>query len=757
MTKYSSPALLLILSIFITSFGQTPAKEASQPQAEQDEVVRITTNLVQIDVVVTDKKGQLVTDLTAEDFEVYENGRRQEISNLSFISTATDAPQQRPATANGKTATAPLPPVRLQPEQVRRTIALVVDDLCLSFSSISYVRRALRKFVDEQMQPGDLVAIIRTAGSVSVLQQFTSDKRQLYAAVEQVKWYPTGCNHSEAFEQLNESLQLPGVGINPENGSDRIGAMKETGGMNSTGSADVSGFRQDTLTVGSLGALSYIVRGLKELPGRKSILFISDGFSLVDRNSKDDPNNRRVMEAIDRVTDLASRSSVVIYTLDARGLVTTNFTAADSMPGSKITGTSGEAPYNNAAEVLTARSAELNDTQAGLIYLARQTGGFPVVNTNDLAGGIRRVMEDQRGYYLIGYRPEESTFDPRTGRRRFNKFTVKVKRPGLSVRTRTGFYGVSEETIATTSNLTRGQQLVKALVSPFSTNGVQLRLTSLFGNDTRTGSYMRSLLYIDASDLTFKPEADGWYQTVMDVMAVTFGDRGQVVDEVNRTQTIRVRGKTYENVLKNGLVYFMNLPVKKAGVYQLRIAVRDAATEQVGSASQFIEVPDLKKKQVMTSGLVLTGYDPAAQQRGSAGSPPEAANARQQAVSQAEGAQEELDPQASAAVRRFRQGMIMNYGFVIYNAQLDKSTRQPQLTTQLRLFRDGKLVFTGKPQAVDLKTQADMGRLVAGGALRLGAELVPGEYVLQVVVTDFLAKDDKRRTATQWIDFEIVK
>ncbi|HEY0322671.1 MAG TPA: VWA domain-containing protein [Pyrinomonadaceae bacterium] len=755
MKKGSSLALFLILSLFINAYGQTP-KPTSTPQSDQDEVVRITTNLVQVDAVVTDKKGNLVTDLTADDFEIYEDGHPQKITNLSFIATAeTQAPPARPSAATNKSAVAvPVPPtVRIEPEQVRRTIALVVDDLCLSWTSINYVRKALKKFVDEQIQPGDLVAIIRTAGGIGVLQQFTSDKRQLYAAVERVKWYPMGCNRIEAYDQLNQDLELPDGLSSPEDRNNKVDVDKDTSGINSRNTTgDLNGFRQDTLAVGTLGSLAYIVRGLKDLPGRKSVLFISDGFRLVD---KDD--SRRVLEAVDRVTDLASRSSVVVYTMDARGLPTVNFTASENVSGKDINGpTGGAGSFNKAASVMTARATLYNDTREGLAYLSRQTGGFLIQNTNDLAGGIKRVMDDQRGYYLIGYRPDESTFDPKTGRRKFHKFSVKVKRPGLTVRTRTGFYGVPEEAIVASNAVTRGQQLVKALISPFSSSEVTLRLTSLFGNDARKGSYMRSLLYIDASDLTFKEQPDGWYQTVMDVMAVTFGDNGQVVDEVNKTQTIRVRGTTYQNVLKHGLAYFMNVPVKKSGAYQLRIAVRDAATQRVGSASQFVEVPDLGKKQVALSGLVVTGYETKTAQAGTQTTPAASASARE-AVSGAEGAQEEPDPQAGAAVRRFRYGMVMNYGYVIYNAQLNKSTQRPQLDTQLRLFRDGKLVFTGRVQPVDPNNQPDPTRLVAGGALRLGTDMPPGEYVLQVVVTDLLAKDQKRRISTQWIDFEIVK
>lgn len=751
MNKRTSLALLLSLSFFVTAFGQTP-KQTTQQQSDQDELVRITTNLVQLDAVVTDKKGRLVTDLTADDFEVYEDGRQQKITNLSFITTPSQVAERSStssASAANKTA-AQLPPVRIEPEQVRRTIALVVDDLCLSWTSIHYARKALKKFIDEQMQPGDLVAIIRTAGSVGILQQFTSDKRQLYAAVERIKYYPSPCNHVESFEELNRDLELPDAFTAPEDRNNKIDAAKDTSSNSRSAIADFNKFREDTLAVGTFGALSYIVRGLKDLPGRKSILLVSDGFSLVDRKSGD---TRRILEAIDRVTDLASRSSVVIYTLDARGLAVTNFTAADGVSASQISGPTtplgGGPKYNKSAEMMTARVGLYNDTKAGLMYLAEQTGGLGIQNTNDLAGGIKRVMDDQRGYYLIGYRPDDSTFD-RAGRRRFHSFSVKVKRPGLSVRTRKGFYGVPEETIAAATAPTRAERLVKALISPFSSSDITLRLTSLYGNDARAGAYMRSLLYIDASDLTFKQEADGWYQTVMDVIAVTFGDNGQVVDKVYKTQTIRVRGKTYQNALKNGLVYFLNVPVKKAGAYQMRIAVRDTATERVGSASQFIDVPDLGKKRLTLSGLVVNGYE---QERGAKNVQASA----QEAINSSEGTQDELDPQASAAVRRFRSGMLMNYAYAIYNAQLNKTDGRPQLETQIRLFRDGKLVYTGRAQAPDLSGQADPSRLLVGGSLQLSPDMPPGEYYLQINVTDLLAKDNNRRTATQWIDFEIAK
>jgi len=289
---------------------------------------------------------------------------------------------------------------------------------------------------------------------------------------------------------------------------------------------------------------------------------------------------------------------------------------------------------------------------------------------------------------------------------------------------------------------------LNALVSPFGSAGVHLRLTSLFANDAKFGSIMRSLLHIEARDLTFTDEPDGWHKAEFDVLAVTFGDNGNVVDQVGKSHAIRLGGDTYKRVLKEGFVYFVTVPIKKAGAYQLRVALRDRGSERVGSASQFVEVPDVKKKRVALSGVFVTGIDPALKASESGKPAP--------AMNQSGGEGEDLaDPANSAAVRQFQRGRIMQYGFVIYNARLDKA-RRPQLHAQLRLFRDSKPVFTGDERPLDTNNQPDLKRVGVMGALRLGTDLIPGEYVLQVMVTDQLA-DQKHRVSTQSIDFEIVR
>src|SRR5262249_49468839 len=133
-------------------------------------------------------------------------------------------------------------------------------------------------------------------------------------------------------------------------------------------------------------------------------------------------------------------------------------------------------------------------------------------------------------------------------------------------------------------------------------------LTSFFANDARAGSYMRSVMHIDGHDLTFTDAPNNFHKCVFDVVAITFGDNGAVVDQpVGKTYTLSLPDEIYKRTIRDGLVYYLTVPIKKAGAYQLRISLRDTESRRIGSASQFIEVPDIKKNRLALSGLVLTG------------------------------------------------------------------------------------------------------------------------------------------------------
>jgi len=276
---------------------------------------------------------------------------------------------------------------------------------------------------------------------------------------------------------------------------------------------------------------------------------------------------------------------------------------------------------------------------------------------------------------------------------------------------------------------------------------VRLRLTAVFGNDERNGSFMTSLMHIDASDLKFNKQADGTYKAVLDVAGVTYTDNGRVVDSRDQTGTLVMREEVYQKALRDGLVYSFVVPVKKAGAYQLRMAVRDTTSERTGSASQFIEVPDLKKNRLALSGLIVSGL------RASDNAKTDAREEQQQQAA-GDGSAASL---ASPAVRRFRLNSTLDFAYAIYNARLDKTGGRPQLTVQTRIFREGAPVFEGEAAPLNLASPLpDPKRIELGGSIKLGTSLPPGEYVLQIVVTDLLASG-KHQTATQWVDFEIVK
>ncbi len=716
--KKSILVLILGLAFALTVFSQTP-----RPTPPDDDVVKISTNLIQIDVTVTDSKGKVVTGLKPEDFEIYENGEKQKITNLSFVSSVKEK-TEAVKNPNDKIPV-PVPQAELKAGQIKRTFALVVDDLSLSFVSAYQVRRALKKFVDEQMQDGDLVAIIRTGAGIGALQQFTSDRRQLYAAIEKVVWNPLGRGNIGAFAPIRDNEKI----VNEdESEEDKVARENSENAFED--------FQGAYFATGTLGALRFIVTGMKDLPGRKSVILFSDGFKIFQRDEQGFSDGGTVLDFLRQLVDTANRASVVFYTIDARGLQTTNITAEDSV----------SADPQRLQQVLSDRTAELLDTQDGLIYLARQTGGFPVINNNDIGGGVRKILDDQ-SYYLIGYQPDSDTFDAKI--RRFNKLEVKVKNKDLKVRYRSGFFNVAERNVAkTTTNQTPLQQIENALTSPFGVNDISLRLNTLFGNDATQGSFVRPLLHISAQDLKFTDEPDGTKKAVFDVLAVIFGDNGAAIDQIAKSYTLKVKDEMYKKILKDGFVYYFTLPIKKPGAYQFRVAIRDAQAEKVGSASQFIEVPNLKKERLTISGIVLENLNEAQWKRFESDTPDIANNQLNAPV-------DKPNPMSDTSLRRFKRGSVLRYGFEIYNAKLDTS-KKPDLMVKIRVFRDGKLILDGKQAPVGFSGQTDLERIKSSGAINLLGGMQSGDYILQIIITDNLAKE-KRKISAQFVQFEVIE
>ncbi|HEX8503259.1 MAG TPA: VWA domain-containing protein [Pyrinomonadaceae bacterium] len=723
-------ALALAAALATQAGAQLPQAAPQRGGQEEDEVVRITSNLIQVDAVVLDARGRQVTDLSAGDFELSEDGRPQAITNFSYVDTSADGVAvvktgpgaQAGAGVPAAKGAAPPPPARVSPEAARRRIAFVVDDLSLSFQATAYVRDFLKDFARRQMRPGDLVAVVRTSAGVGALQQFTSDPRLVERAVERIRFQP-------GFRAATGSFAAP------------AGEQKDAPQPDAPD-------RDALFTVGTLGALNYVLRGAAEMPGRKSVVLVTGATGIFRLNGRD----ADVREYLQRMADLANRASASVYELDASdltpgrlggniGLATAPSSAPSQTSGGAGGGPGGQpgtvspgapapgAPANTGlAEMVRSPGAFGGDrsryeTKEALRYLSKQTGGAQVF-------GVERVLEDQRGYYLIGYRPDGKDFDAARAGRKFHDIALRVKRPGLRVRHRSGFYAGADADLASARPSTRAGRLLRALTSPLSSGSIGLSLTPLFGNDAQTGSYVRALIHVDARGLKFTEEAGGVRRASVEVLAVTLGESGRPLDSAGGVETVRVAAADYERLLNTGLRYTLKVPVKTPGAYQLRVAVIDEATEQVGSANELVEVPDFDAGHLALSGIVLTGRAPEAAAGG-------------------------LELEADPAVRRLRAGMELRYDFHIYNAQPDPATGRPSLQVQVRLFREGRPAYEGKPAAFETTQQTDLRRLVAGGSVKLNRAAAPGQYALQIVVTDQLAREN-RRTATQWIDFEII-
>lgn len=347
--------------------------------------------------------------------------------------------------------------------------------------------------------------------------------------------------------------------------------------------------------------------------------------------------------------------------------------------------------------------------------ISRQTGGFQVKNSNDYQFG--RVLEDQNGYYLIGYRPTDETFN-----RRFHKITAKVKGKGMTVRTRYGFFGFSEEdTVQPPKSRTN-----LALISPFGAQDIKIESTSFFANDQTAGSVVRSFLYVDPKDLTFET-VNGKHEAQIQLYGVIFGANGIPVEQIGHNAVVSLPATEFERAMRDGVRIRFDMPAKKAGSYQVRVATRDVASSRVGSAGQFVQIPDLNNKRLAASGIVLQGVSDSAERASIVG----------------------------PAVRRFPPNSDLYSACVIYNASLNPVSKQPDLVIESKLFRDGQPAFSYPDIAVDTANQTDLGRIFVTLKFRLAPNLEPGHYYLQYVIIDKTLKD-KAPPVVQWADFDIV-
>jgi len=680
-TTAALTAFLLLLCAS-PSRAQNPKTE-SRPQSEDDRIV-VTTSLVQVDAVVTDKNGKQVGNLGPADFELVEGGRTRDIVGFSYVplgGKASGAHKNAKVPAN---EAAPPHLHGLNPDSYRRAIAILVDDFGLSAESIARLRNALEKFIAEQTDSTDVIAVVRSSGGPGAMAQFTSNQAQLLATVRRIRWYGTGrgglfaLNSMTPFDNNENGVALPGY---------------SSGAPPDLSSREFFG--------GSLGALGFVIERLSRFPGRKSLVVVSENLPLTTLAAQ----TSGATNVLDKLIELANQHSIVISTMDARGLSKPGLTADDSQ-------------YNLAANQVEKKVRERNIAfrvaQDTLSYLAEQTGGTFVRNNNDLNNGLRRIVDSEQGYYLMAFRPDDAD-KQRTDR--VYKVSVRLKRADLVLRSRSDFRRFTQpEAIV---NPTKGDVLRDTLASPFVREDVRLKVTALFTGRLQS----KVLVHVDARDLTLTKSSEGSYQGSFDLAVVAFDDNGRVSQDFARVQPLSVPEEYYEQVLREGLVYTIDMPLPKAGPYQVRVAVRDAESGRLGSDSQFVDVPEARTSRLSVAGLIM------------------------QATTESIG--------GGPVVRRFASGDTLEYSYLVYGAREDRN-KSAGLTNEIRLFRGTDEVLIGSaPAAVVTKAEGNEA-IVVGGTFKLANSLPPGDYFLQVIVTDQLAPRD-RQISSQWIDFEIVR
>ncbi len=678
---------------------------AAQEQQEPPRF-RVGVDAVRIDAVVVDRDGHVVRDLTADDFEIRQDGKLQKVTFAEFVPVVSGpAPAAQPPNPSAIAPSAPVAvaaPAQIARENIQRTFAIVVDDLGLSVESFISARKALHEFVDREIRPNDLVALVRTGGSLDGLQPYTTDRRVLHAAIDSLHWNGSSRTGVEPFEPLNEWETF-------DNGHG--GAVTPPGSANDFKS--IEGLRTGMSARGTLGALNLITQSARDLPGRKAIVLVSEGFVLP--TAADDP---RVREALDHAIDRAARTGVVIYALDARGLQTGGLKGDDNIK------TGGE---SRVREDHGDRKRFLLDTQDVLAYLAEQTGGFAVLNTNNLGRGLGRIVDDVRDYYVIGYVPDDATFKRVRNRIPLHNVSVKVRRPGLRVKTRKSFFGVSDSD-EPPAQLSPAHQLLHAAVSPFVATDIALRATVLPGYAPESGMFVRTLLHIDAHALTFADTADGKKEASADVLGMAFDQDGTEVAHLSTGFSVALTAAATEDALRDGLAYNLRIPIRRPGAYQVRFAIRDQHSGAIGSAGEFVEIPDVVHGAFALSGIVL---------RNEEGNGPASVTGAQ-----------EITVSPAQALRTYAAGSRLAYAYEIYNAT-------GPVRSATSVWRGVEKILDDAPATLKGPAGAER-RFAAAGAIKLGEHLPPGNYALQITATTAdPARAGKALSAVQRIAFDV--
>jgi VWFA-related protein len=723
-----------VLGLQISAQTQTPPKSS-------DEVVRVNTDLIQTDVMVFDRQGNFVDGLKRDQFVLKVDGKVRDLQFFDRISAGSRNEDAQLAAARGAATGLSANGIRPIPLDRGRTVFFFIDDFHLSLHSVSSTRRMLSRYVDREMGQNDEVAIVSAAGQIGFLQQLSGDKAMLHAAIERLKSRPYDVRDIEnpRMSEYQAMLIL-------RNDDDVLNfyvdaLVREDRQLPRGNAADMVRARATqivsqagSITTQTLLAIRNVIDRSKALAGRKVLFMISDGFYLDSRNSD-------TYDRLRRATSAAAASGMVIYSIDARGL------------GDEETSVTGDVAVDVTGRLQRASAGERGASEDGLNALAADTGGRAFYNNNSVADSVTKALKESSVYYLLAWRPE--TDEQRN--QKFRRIEVSVNgRSDLVVRTRSGF-GATETAEVPASRKDKQpakdskpvDQLRLALLSAFPKSSLPVSLSVNFINLPQRGSVLATSFKIRTNQMVFEQAAGGPSASI-DLTGVVLDENGRSVDSFSERITMKPRPGTTASPPEG--ILFNHFSQVVPGLYQVRVAAKDNQQQQVGSVWRWIVIPDLSKRALTLSSLIVGERN--------AGSE-ESANTA---------AADNTGPLAQVSLNvdhRFQKTSRMRFLTFVYNAtgtaasiapdaatgpasSSERATPARDLAVQVQIFRDNEPVLTDPLHRINTQGVDDLTRIPFAAELSLDS-LQPGMYFLQVTVIDRLAK----ASASQRFSFQV--
>lgn len=703
--------LVLFLTVAVAQAQQSQPRpqQTPAPSPEQaEDVVKIFTELRQTDVMVFDAKGKFVDSLKREDFELRVDGRPAPITFFERVEAGAGNEEAQWLAARER----PTPTKEPVPTTYGRKVLFFVDDIHLSPASIVQARDLIRKYLDYELTENDEVQIISATGRIGFFQQLTDNRIVLRKATERLTYYQrTGKDYDTPTMSSYQAFQIErGDTDTLDYFVDEL--IKRNRFLPRAQAVDLVRARAANIMrqasqwiLKTLGALDQTIRDAASLPGRKLLFFISDGF-LVHSNYTDMSN------AIRTLGSSAARAGVVIYAIDARGLVVT---LQNDGTGSDPSG-----------RLLRASQGEVFAFQDPLNALAQDSGGRALFNNNELYAAVDNGLKETSFYYLLGWTPERTEDNPN----KFRRLELAViGRPELTVRMRKGSFNL-ETPKPKRQEAAKAQpvevKLQEALVNKTLVRELPVSMALSYVDTPDKGSSLSVSMEIPTEVLSSNSDKEK-IPAKVDFAGAVFDQEGKSTSTFGQRVTLGEALKTDGRKLK-----YTHTVFPRPGLYQVRVAARDALSGRVGTAKSWIEIPNLSQKKLTLSSIVV---------------------GERLASSSAEvvGAGRLFSNQIPLNIARsFKTNSFLRCLVFVYNASRTGSERLADVAIQVQVLRNNKPVITTAVKQIPTQSGQDQDRLPYASEISLKG-LAPGRYVLNISAIDRAAKT----SASEQVRFDI--